>query len=270
MIWPFKKTDPLVARLLDDYNLNLLSPPRQHYAVGDLCMASGNMCQRIGSITTFLVPPFELPAVKHEKLAAISGEVTGSIDASAGFDLLGPFLQLIGAAGFDSIRNAFGQKGKSTIQFRFPNTRRDFIDPIAFAKAIAERQFDTANPLYNASHRYYAASGVLRSGSIAIVSADDFVNTVEAGVGAAALGKVSVNRKGGKGSASEITFTSAKQTLAYGVQLFELSRDNEGKWSLGNAGRFKVRGAGRQVGFRPPAYASLPGRDGDLGVEISG
>jgi len=208
--------------------------------------------------------------VKHEKLADISGEVTGSIDASAGFDLLGPFLQLIGAAGFDSLKMAFGKKGKSTIQFRFPNTTRDFIDPIVFAKAIADRQFDTANPLYSVSSRYYAACGVLRSNSITVASADDFVNAVEAGVGATALGKVSVNRKGRNGRESEITFTSAKHTLAYGVQLFELARDKEGKWNLGNAGRFKVRGASQQLRFRPPVYANLAGRDGDLGVEIDG
>jgi hypothetical protein len=45
---------------------------------------------------------------------------------------------------------------------------------------------------------------------------------------------------------------------------------NEGKLSLGNAERFKVRGAGQQMRFRSPARASLTGRDGDLGVEISG
>src|SRR6516165_3999277 len=106
MIWPFKKSDPLVAKLLGDYNVNLLSPPRQNYAVGDLCMTSGNMTQRIGSITEFLIPPFELPPVKEEKLADISGQVSGSIDANAGFELLGPFLQLIGAVGLKSIKSA--------------------------------------------------------------------------------------------------------------------------------------------------------------------
>jgi hypothetical protein len=270
MRWPFQKHDPLVARLLGDYNLNLLSPPRQHYAVGDLCMASGNVVQRIGPITGFLVPPPALPAIKRERLADISGQVSGSIDANAGFELLGPFLQLIGATGLESIRSAFGRKGKSTVQFRFPNTTREYLDPIGFAKAIAESQFDTGNPLYDESSRYYAAAGVLRSASISIVSADDFVNNVETGIGAAPLGKVSVKRKGRKDSESEITFTGARSTLAYGVQLFELARDPEGKWRLGNAGYFKVRGVEGEPRFRPPAYERLtqPGRDID--VEIVG
>jgi hypothetical protein len=270
MIWPFKKTDPLVAKLLLDYNLNLLSPPRERFDVGDLCMTSGNMTQRIGSIREFLVPPLELPPVKREKLPDISGQVSGSIDASASFDLLGPFLQLIGAVGLESLKAAFDRKGKSTIQFRFPKTTREFIDPVVFAKAIGDRQFDTANPLYNTSNRYYAAAGVLRSASISIVSADDFVNSIEAGVGAAALGKVSVDRKGQKGSESEITFTGATKTLAYGVQLFELARDNGGKWTLGNSGYFKVRGVEAAQRFRPPAYARLNQAGSDLGVEIGG
>jgi hypothetical protein len=268
MIWPFKRTDPLVAKLLDDYNLNLLSPPRERFAVGDLCMTSVNITQRIGSIGEFLVPHFELPPVKHEKLPDISCQVSGSIHANVSFELLGPFLQLIGAMGVESIRNALDRKDKSTIQFRFPNTTREFIDPIGFAKAIGARQFDIGNPLYNASSRYYAAAGVLRSSSISLVSADDFVKNIESSVRAAALGRVSVNRKGQKGAKSEITFTGARKTLAYGVQLFELARDEDGKWTLGNSGYFKVRGVERAMRFRPPAYARLKQEGTDLGVDI--
>ena len=270
MTWPFQKSDPLVAKLLADYNLNLLSPPRQNCAVGDLVMTSGNTTQRTGSIVEFLLPALELPAVKQEKLADISGQVSGSIDAQAGFDLLGPFLQLIGAVGLDSIKSAFDRTGKSTIQFRFPNTTREFIDPIVFAKSIADRQFDTSNPLYKESNRYYAAAGVLRSGSISIVSADDFVNNIEAGIGAAPLGKMSVNRKRQKGSGSEITFSSGTKKLAFGVQLFEIARDQAGKWTLGNSGYFKVRGVDGRMRFRPPAYAQLSPAGNEIGVEISG
>ena len=274
-MWPLKKTDPLIRKLLDDYNINLLSPPRETYRVGDVCMKAGDMVQRIGSISDLLVPPVELPRSRREKIADISGQISASADVNIAVDFLAGFLTLIGAGGIvNKIKTAFGGNTKSTVKISFPNTNRDFVDAIHLAKSVVGHRFDQANPIYKPANKYYVAGGVLRTSSISLISENDAIGRINAEANAAVMANVSVQAKTQKGSESQITFSHKQKTLAYGVQLFELAADENGEWSLGNSGYFEVRGlkgsAKKRKAFRPPAYAKIGEADGDISVSILG
>ena len=274
-MWPLKKTDPLIRKLLDDYNLNLLSPPRETYRVGDVCMKAGDMVQRIGSISELLAPPVELPQSRREKIADISGQISASADVNIAVDFLAGFLTLFGAGGIvNKIKTAFGRNTKSTVKICFPNTTRDFVDAIRLAKSVVGHGFDQANPIYKPANRYYVAGGVLRTSSISLISDNDAIGSINAEANSAVVANVSVQAKTQKGSESQITFSHKQKTLAYGVQLFELAAGENGKWSLGNSGYFEVRGlkgsAKKREAFRPPAYARIEEADGDISVSILG
>jgi hypothetical protein len=269
-MWPFKRTDPLIRKLLDDYNINLLSPPRETYRVGDVCMKNGDMVQRIGSITDLLIPPLKLPRSRSEKLADISGQISGSANVNIALDFLAGFLNLIGAAGMvNKIKTAFGTNTKSVVKISFPNSTRDFVDPVAFAKSMVGHEMDQLNPIYQPKAKYYVAAGVLRTSSISLVSDNAAMHAVKTEAKATVMANVSVRASTHSGSASRITFSHKQKTLAYGVQLFELTLDANSNWSLGNSGYFKVRGAASSTeSFRPPAYARIGDLDEDISVNI--
>jgi hypothetical protein len=271
-MWPFKKTDPLIRKLLDDYNINLLFPPRETYRVGDVCMKAGDMVQRIGSVTDLLTPPLKLPQSHSERVADISGQISGSADVNIALDFLAGFLNLIGAGGIvNKIKTAFGKNTKSTMKISFPNTTREFVDPIHLAKSVIGHGIDQANPIYKAKNRYYVAGGVLRTSSISLISDNDAIHSVNAEANAAVTANVSVQAKTQSGSESRITFRHKQKTLVYGVQLFELAVDESGNWSLGNSGYFAVRGLRgppkKRHAFRPPAYARIG--EADRGISVS-
>ena len=60
---PFKKDDPLLKYIMDKYQLNLLSVPRENASLGDVYVREGDS-KRLSfpsHISSFLEPHFEMP-----------------------------------------------------------------------------------------------------------------------------------------------------------------------------------------------------------------
>ena len=229
--------DPLLNKLLKDYHLNLLSPPRENAFVGDLYFRDthNNEEQIIstpGSITNFLEPKFEIDKkiIAGEKLSDISEAFSKELSADVALSFLEDFLSVLLSNSFiGKIRSSYGSKDVKLVKFRFSNVTRDYIDPFLLGRELNGYRVIEDHPLYSENYRYYIVTAVVRSTSISIMSQGD--NNKEVGIQVDPIQKlidVSTEVAIKKLKNEEVTFEGRKR-LAFGIELYELIYDNVSK-----------------------------------------
>lgn len=96
---PFKKDDPLLKYIMDQYQLNLLSLPRENASLGDVYIREGDS-KRLSfpsHISSFLEPHFVMPSPAIDETFGnnISGITSNEVDASIGLEFLEGFLNVL-------------------------------------------------------------------------------------------------------------------------------------------------------------------------------
>jgi hypothetical protein len=223
--WNRNSADPLLKLMLDRYNLNLLSIPRENASVGDLYMQEGNSqhLSTPGSITNFLTNEFQIPQVKAgETMADVTGTTSRDASGKAGMNFLEGFLNALGPVGIGTnVRGSYERRSQNKITFTFQNPTRDYIDAFELGKKLINHTIMKANALYGKDRRYYIVTAVAKSPSISIISEGNNKQTVDVDADimrlAQASGGISIENK----VAGQITFKGQKN-LAFGVELYEL------------------------------------------------
>jgi hypothetical protein len=229
--WNRKSVDPLLDLLLKKYHLNLLSIPREHAEPGDLYMQdrNSNFVSTPGRITSILTPEVEIPVVKSEQMADVSGQVSRDISGKAGLDFLEGFLNKLAGAGIGAkISGAYEKSKESKIIFSFPGAKRDFIDPFLLGSKLIGHTFVTDNPLYSEDNRYYVVAGVAKTNKISIELQGDEKQAVDVNATITEIGNVAGNLKLENNQTAKIIFTGDKD-LVFGVELYELEPPKDKK-----------------------------------------
>ncbi|MGH2543872.1 MAG: hypothetical protein ACRDIB_13805 [Ardenticatenaceae bacterium] len=271
LIWKRNTDDPLMRHFLDRYYIHLLAQPREGVAVGDLYVQDGKQVSSPGSVVYFLEPPLEMPPLNAgEVLADVSGMLSNAVSANAGLGLLDTFLAALGAAGIVSkLRAAFETKKASAVRFRFASATRDSVDPMQLGSKLIRHKIIEDHPLYDDDSHYYLVTAVVRTPNISIVAQSDSSTAVDLGVEAMQLGSADTGVTVEKMQGGEVTF-KGKKSLAFGVQLYELSYDQKRKklkFKL-PPGLVKVRSAaaGGSKQILTPAF--IGGEDDDVFLEV--
>jgi hypothetical protein len=232
--WNRKTRDPLLDLMLEKYNLNLLSIPRENASVGDLYMQEGNL-QRIstpGNVSNFLRGQFQMPAVRTgETMGDVSGTTSRDASGKAGINFLEGFLNALGPAGLGTkVKGSYEGRSLSKITFTFQNPTRDYVDAFDLGKKLIDHTIMEENALYGKDRRYYIVTAVAKSPSISILTEGNSKQLVDIDVEVMkvvdASGGVSVENK----AAGQVTFKGSKN-LAFGVELYDLKYINKGESS---------------------------------------
>jgi len=267
--WNRNSSDPLLNSLLKKYHLNLLSVPRENALVGDLYMQdnNSNVVSTPGNIANFLIPKFEIPAIKqNEQMADVSGQVSRDISGNAGFDFLEGFLEKLGAAGVAAkIRGTYEGSKNNKILFGYPNPKRDSVDPFEFGTKLIGHSFMTENPLYSEGRRYYVVTGVAKTNSLSIELHGDEKQALDVNANIAEIANASGGFKLENNQEGKITYTGDKN-LVFGVELYELEYPKDGhKFSMSPMENAKILRGG------PTDRAALIGdpNEGDAFISIA-
>src|SRR5215469_9466987 len=119
---------------MDQYQLNLLSVPRQNASLGDVYIREGDN-KRLSypsHISSFLEPRFEMPPSMMDETFGnnISGITSNEVDASIGLEFLEGFLNVLSIGSFGTrIRSYFQERGIRKIRFNFADATRDSVQP---------------------------------------------------------------------------------------------------------------------------------------------
>ena len=221
-------SDPLLRMFLDEYHLNLLSIPRENSAVGDLYVYEGGRVCSPGNIAFFLDSPFEMPQLhENEPMADVAGTLSSGVTFKAGFGLMEGFLTALGAAGMvTKIRVGFEKGDTSQLRYRFANATRDSVDVLQMGMELIGKQMMKDHPLYDEDNRYFLVTGVARSPSINVAAEDKMGRSIDLDLEALKLAGIGTGisiEKAGQGE----TMFSGKKSLAFGVEVLELSYDCE-------------------------------------------
>jgi hypothetical protein len=223
--WNRKTSDPLLSLMLERYNLNLLSIPRENATVCDLYMQEGNS-QRIstpGHVANFLTGEFQMPQLRTgETMADVGGTTSRDASGKAGINFLEGFLNALGPVGLGTkVKGSYEGHSLNKITFAFQNPIRDYVDAFELGKKLIRHTIMKENALFGKDRRYYIVTGVAKSPSISILTEGNskHVMDIDAEIMklAEASGGVSVENK----AAGQINFKGQKN-LAFGVELYEL------------------------------------------------
>jgi hypothetical protein len=229
--------DPLIRSFIDRYNLHLLSVPRANASIGDLYRYDDVNVSTPGKISYFLEPAFEISKVTTgERMGDISGVISNGIDANFGLEFLDGFLMAVGSGGIiNKIRNSYESKNTNMIKFRFSEITRDYTDPYWLSEEISDHTIKKNSAMYGEGYRYFLVTAVVRSPSINIIAEDEQKKGVDIDVEILQqLANISADISVEKAGKGEISF-KGKQSLAFGVELYELRYD-----STDNCFRFKT------------------------------
>jgi hypothetical protein len=262
----------LVRIFLDNYGLNLLKAPRAGAEVGDLYIkdehgiASGSLSHFLETIPTDETRPspwtaarFTLPPVKRNlPMASVHGTLSDAIDAKIGLDFLGGFFEALGAADLKGkLGAAYRDKGASVLKFEIDDATRDSLDPILLGSRLLRARPVEGHPFGTPGNRFFVATAVARSKEITVRAEKDRASGVTVDLGVDDLlkyrGKVTATRRE-KGA---ITF-KGQSPLAFGVELIELTWDEQGKLQMKTTGAVAVRHAGEPPTLVEPTFLMGP------------
>ncbi|HEY7777747.1 MAG TPA: hypothetical protein VIA09_04330, partial [Nitrososphaeraceae archaeon] len=228
--WKRKSEDPLLKSLLEKYQLNLLSIPREGARIGELYIQDPNSKSLTspGMITNFLVPKFKITEITpNEIMAHVTGTVSSQKSGNIGLDMLEGFLRSFGLANMGpSVKAVYEASNKNGIVFSFEDPKRDSVDPIEFGAKIVKHKFMENNALYAEDRRYFVTTAIAKSSSITIEVIGDEKSSMEIDAKVTSI----VEAKGGvsveKSKTGRITF-KGDRSLVFGVELYELVYDKD-------------------------------------------
>jgi len=237
---------------MDQYQLNLLSVPREKSFLGDVYVREGDS-KRLSfpsHISSFLEPHFELPLPTIDETFGnnISGITSNEIDASIGLEFLEGFLNVlaIGSLG-TKIRAHFEEKSARKIKFNFADATRDSVQPELLRSVLGRYHVKEDSNLAEEGRRYYIVTGLAKSPSISIITEGNNQKRLDVNAQAAGISNFSAGVSIQKSEEGKIIF-NGKKRLVFGVELFELEYNHITKrFTLKLTEEvFKVRKAGVQ------------------------
>jgi hypothetical protein len=246
--------DPLVRLFLDEWRLNPLAVPRERAEPGDIWLKRSRQVVGPLELEPLLEAPVALPdADPTERLGDLNGTSSHAYELKVGLGLLGAFLTALGAgAAVQKVEAGYERNRARTVSVRFSGVTRDAIDAGRLGRALSAARFDERHALAKEGDRRFVAAAVVRAPSLAIRAQDERKSTVtlEADVVAAVNAHASTTARTSEDG--EVTYTGTSP-LAIGVELYELSRREDGTLSMGLPGAAEFR-AGRRL---PPAPAFI-------------
>jgi hypothetical protein len=223
----FQKDDLLKKYLLETYNFNLLSIPRENASVGDLYIREGKdkRLSTPSNIVHFFESGFKLPIIiQSERLADVSGTISKDISTDIGFQFLEGFLNLLGSGLLGTKFKTFFRNTKG-VKFSFNDATRDYIDANLLLEEFGRHKLKETDILNEEGRRYYIATGVIRSPSVSVIATDNSNKAVDIKTELAELIDPSVNVDSQNSTQGLITFTG-NHKLAFGIELYELKYNN--------------------------------------------
>jgi hypothetical protein len=250
---PFKKDDPLLKIIMKQYQLNLLSVPREKSSLGDVYIREGDN-KRLSfpsHISSFLDGQFELPTpMTDEKFGNnVSGATSDKIDASIGLEFLEGFLNVLSMGSFGTkVRTYFQQKGARKVKFNFADATRDSVQPEVLRSELGRYHVKEDSNLSEEGRRYYIVTGLAKSPSISIIAEGNNQKRLDIDAQAADIANFSSDVSIKKSQEGKIIF-NGKKRLVFGVELFELEYNRiTRRFRLKQTDEvFKVRKAGEEV-----------------------
>jgi hypothetical protein len=231
---PFKKDDPLLKYIMDQYQLNLLSVPREKSSLGDVYIREGDS-KRLSfpsHISSFLEPHFEMPPPTIDETFGnnISGITSDEIDAKIGLEFLEGFLNVLGIGSLGtSIRAYFEKNGARRIRYNFADATRDSVQPELLRTELGRYHVKEDSKLSaEGERRYYINTGLAKSPSISIIVEGINQKRLDIDAQAAGISNFSSDISIQKSEEGKIIF-SDKKRLVFGVELFELEYNNATK-----------------------------------------
>lgn len=243
--------DPLLRKFLYQYGLHLLAIPRAGAEVGDVYIYDGQRTAPAGSLRNLLDPPLELSPQRDEPMSDVAGRMTRAVEVKAGLGLLEAFLSAIGASGIvQSVRAGYQRHNVRTLSFAFEHPVRDHIDILELGAALDSRRLRASHAIDPERFRFYVTASTARSRSLSVQARTESHSAVDVSGDVAHV--VDVNSKVQVESKVDGTVTYAgEQPLTFGVELYELSRDQDAQVLRLAMPResLAVRGS---LGSRPP------------------
>jgi hypothetical protein len=259
--------DPLLSAFLERYHLNLLAVPRRDADVGDLYIDQGGRTAAAGTLASFLARPFAMPEVaRGEPMAAVSGSLSNSVKAEAGFGLLEGFLTALGATfPIGKAKARWAARGVRALRFKLLDARRDSVDVGRLGLALIDNSLAANHPLIEGGQRYFLVSAVCRSPSVSVAFEDDTGHAVELGAELTGVGDAEAGVEIRRAGNAEVTF-AGQVALAFGVELYEVvARGERIRLKLPDMA-LNIRAAGAAAARPQPAY--LGGEQASLFVDI--
>jgi len=226
--------DPLVRMFLDRYKVNLLALPRERAFCGQVYVRDGRRVSSGAQIAGLVEPAVTLPPVfEGERLTALAGELSESVQLNAGLGLLQGFMTAIGAAAVvSSVSASFERSRTARLRFRFDDVTRDSMELNSLANALEGRRFRAQSLLVQPGADYFVTAAVVRSPCVGVVAEDDSSRRVEFGAEVLAVADATAGVTVESSATGELTFRGTTP-LAIGLELYQLRYDErEGKLSM--------------------------------------
>jgi hypothetical protein len=247
---PFKKEDPLLQIMMKEYQVNLLSVPREKSSLGDVYIREGNN-KRLSfpsQISSFLEPHFQMPPPKSDEEFGnnVSGTTSDRVDASMGLEFLEGFLNVLSMGNFGTkVRAYFEQKGTQKVSFSFADATRDSVDPELLRSELGRYHVKEDSNLSEEGQRYYIVTGLAKSPSISIIAEGENQKKLDIDAKAGGISTISSDVSIQKSQEGKIIFNGQKR-LVFGVELCELEYNHiTRRFRLKQTDEvFKVREAG--------------------------
>lgn len=219
--------DPLLRKFLFQYGLHLLATPRAGVEVGDVYISDGRHTAPAGSLRSLLEPPLELAPKRNEPMSDVAGHMTREVDIEAGLGLLEAFLGALGASGIiQTVRAGYQRQNVRTLSFAFEQPVRDHVDILELGAALDSRRFRPAHAIDPVRFRFYVTASTARSRSLSVQARTETHSSVDLSGEVAHV--VDVNTKVQvKGTADGTVIYAGEQPLTFGVELYELSHDQD-------------------------------------------
>jgi hypothetical protein len=227
---PFRKDDPLAKIIMKQYQLNLLSVPRDKASLGDVYIQEGNN-RKLSSpshISSYLDRPIEMPSPTiDEKFGNnISGATSDEIDANIGLEFLEGFLNVLSRDNFGSkIRAYFNEKGAQKMRFNFADATRDSVQPQLLTSELGRYHVKEDSSLSEEGRRYYIVTGLAKSPSISIIAEGNNQKQLDIDAQVAGISDISSDVSVKKAHEGKTVF-EGKDRLVFGIELCELEYDH--------------------------------------------
>ena len=242
---------------MDQYQINLLSVPRENATLGDVYVREGDS-KRLSfpsHISSFLDPHFVMPPATNDETFGnnISGITSNEVDANIGLEFLEQFLNVlsIGSSLGTKICAYLDENSALKIRFNFSDATRDSVQPELLRSELGRYHVKEGTNLSEEGQRHYIVTGLAKSPSISIIAEGNNQKRLDINVQAVGISNFSSDVSIQKSEEGKIIFSNKKR-LVFGVELFELEYDNINKrFRLKLTEEvYKVRKAGEQEQIR--------------------
>ncbi len=226
MVWFLNRnSNDSMVKLLNDYQMSLLRPPRENEAVGDLHVYKDGKTSTQGRIYSLLDPTLEMPPLMlDESLPNFSGTTLYSVQFQEGFSWFEGFLAALKVPEISAkMKLEYEKKQAKHIRFKFSEVTQDRVDVYELGARLEDTRLRVKNPFYDERAQYFLVTAVARSPSITIRVERNDGQTLSLGLDIPNIVENSTNVQVSESAESELIVRGKK--LAFGVQTYQMRYD---------------------------------------------